>query len=416
MSATCEKCGAVLSLPADRCASCGHPIQPTLSTWSTQSYSPPNDTPQPTDSPVEPPTGEDEAAKTASLHGLNAEPPTGEDEAVKVESLLGQIAAQSHFEERYELRGQLASGGMGQIYRAYDRILRREVAIKMMRELYGGETAAIRGQFLKEARVGGRLLHPHILPVFDLGVNRSGQIYYTMRLVDGASLQHCLDSLDKGVATKFVSYPLRKIVEALVGVCQGVDYGHQNGVLHLDLKPHNILVSGFNEVFVIDWGLARVDEVDDMEELVDLYRDRSNSHNTGSNTGVFGVRVVGTPGYMAPEQAAGDYLSFDARTDVFGLGGILYFALYGKAPNEGRGVPEILAGISEPKKRGKLRPGILPRGQRVRKEVQAAIEALESTCLKALEPDRARRHPDAEKMLVELNEWLSNTPGPPLGI
>jgi serine/threonine-protein kinase len=139
-------------------------------------------------------------------------------------------------------------------------------------------------------------------------------------------------------------------------------------------------------------GLARVDEVDDTEELVDLYRDRTSSQNTSSNTGVFGGRVVGTPGYMAPEQAAGDYRSFDARKDVFGLGG------------------------SEPKKKGKLRQGILPRGQRVRKEAQDAIDALEAICLKALEPDKAKRYPDAEKMLVELNEWMSNTPGPPLGI
>jgi serine/threonine protein kinase len=305
---------------------------------------------------------------------------------------------------------------MGQIYQGYDRILRREVAIKMMRESHGSETAAIRGQFLKEARVGGRLLHPHILAVFDLGVNRSGQIYYTMRLVDGSSLQHCLDSLDKAVTTKLVSYPLRKIVEALVRACHGVDYAHQNGVIHLDLKPQNILVSGFNEVFVIDWGLARVDEVDDTEELVDLYRDRSNSHNTASTTGVFGYRVVGTPGYMAPEQAAGNFRSFDASTDVFGLGGILYFVLYGKAPNQGEGFQGILAASSEPKKRGKLRQGILPRGQRVRKEVEDAIAALEAICLRALEPDKAKRYPDAEKMLVELNEWLSNTPGPPLGI
>lgn len=237
MSPTCEKCGASLSLPTDRCQSCGHLNQPT------EPYSPADRYSQPSVLPVE---------RLAY-----------EAEAANVERLLGQIAAQSHFEERYELRGTLASGGMGRIYRAYDRILRREVAVKMMRESHGPETAAIRGQFLKEARVGGRLLHPHILAVFDLGVSRSRQIYYTMRLVDGASLQHCLDSLDKGVATKFVSYPLRKIVEALVRACHGVDYAHQNGVIHLDLKPQNILVSGFNEVFVIDWGLARVDEVDD---------------------------------------------------------------------------------------------------------------------------------------------------------
>jgi serine/threonine-protein kinase len=269
---------------------------------------------------------------------------------------------------------------------------------------------------LKEARVGGRLLHPHILAVFDLGVNHAGQIYYTMRLVDGASLQHCLDSLDKGVATKLVSYPLRKLVEALVRACHGVDYAHQNGVIHLDIKPQNILVSGFNEVFVIDWGLARVDEVDDTEDLVDLYRDGSDSQLTGSLTGAFGDRVVGTLAYMAPEQAVGDYRSYNATTDVYGLGGVLYFILYGKAPNQGRGVHEILKACMEPKCKGTLRSGILPRGERVRKEAQEAIDALEAICLRALQPDKASRFPDAEKLLVELNEWLAGTPGPPVGI
>src|SRR5262249_48613306 len=161
-----------------RCQACGHLIEPTVTLWPTPPpYPLPDDDSPPGDLPVEPLAYEDDAAK--------------------VERLLGQIAAQSHFEERYELRGTLASGGLGRVSRAYDRILRRELAIKMMHESVGSETAAIRGQFLKEARVGGRLLHPHILAVFDLGVNRSGQIYYTMRLVDGASLQHCLDSLDR---------------------------------------------------------------------------------------------------------------------------------------------------------------------------------------------------------------------------
>jgi hypothetical protein len=234
MPLICENCGAVLSLPLDRCQSCGHLIESTIMPETTQPYVSQSD--------------KDSQAGVSPGEGVPYE-----DEAAKVETLLGQIAAQSHFEERYELRGTLARGGMGEIFRAYDRILRREVAIKMMRESQGSAAPAIRGQFLKEARVGGRLLHPHILAVFDLGVNRSGQIYYTIRLVDGASLQHCLNSLDKGVATKFISYPLRKIVEALVRACQGVDYAHQNGVIHLDLKPQNILVSGFNEVFVIDW-------------------------------------------------------------------------------------------------------------------------------------------------------------------
>ncbi|QEH31871.1 Serine/threonine-protein kinase PknB [Aquisphaera giovannonii] len=391
----CENCGVELSLPTDRCQECGHPLQLTFDPMGTS-----------TD------LGPGGHAHTPTPQGT-----LPDDDAAKVERLLGHIAGQSHFEERYILRGELARGGMGQVHRGYDQILRREVAVKMMHERYGGssESAAIRGQFLKEARVGGRLLHPNILAVFDLGVNRAGRIYYTMRLVDGASLQHCLDAVDKGVVTKLISYPLRRIVEAFVGACQGVDYAHQQGVIHLDLKPHNILVSGFNEVFVIDWGLARVDERDDTEELADLYRSGGAGHNTASNTGVFGERVIGTPGYMAPEQTRGEVAAFDPATDVYGLGGILHFILYGIAPNQGRGLQEVMQASAQPKQRGKLRGGILPRGQRVRKEARAALEALEATCLKALEPRQEDRYASVEAMIVELGEWLSATPGPPLG-
>ena len=395
MVLNCEKCGVLLSLPADKCQQCGHPLHATIDPFATQPEPLPSDD---------------------SVYPQKPGEPLPDDDSARVERLLRHIAKQSHFEERYSLRGELARGGMGQVYRAYDQILRREVAIKMMHQQYDSSSdPAIRGQFLKEARVGGRLLHPNVLAVFDLGVNRAGQIYYTMRLVDGASLQHCLDAVDKGVVTKLVSYPLRRIIEAFVAACQGVDYAHQQGVIHLDLKPHNILVSGFNEVFVIDWGLARVDETDDTEELVDLYRDHSNSHNTASNTGVFGERVVGTPGYMAPEQAKGAVSAFGPATDVYGLGGILYFVLYGAAPNQGRGVQEVLLASSARKQRGNLRPGILPRGQRVRKEAKAALEVLEGICLKALEPQQQERYPAVEAMIVELGEWLSSTPGPPLG-
>ena len=341
--------------------------------------------------------------------------PTGDDEA-RVDGLLSLIASQSHFEERYEVRETLARGGMGKVLRAFDRVLRREVAIKMMKDELAGSTAAVRGQFLKEARVGGRLLHPNILAVFDLGVNHSDQIYYTMRLVDGASLQHCLEALGKGAVTKLITYPLRRVVEALVGACQGVDYAHQNGVCHLDLKPQNILVSGFNEVFVIDWGLSKIDDINDTEELADLYRGGSNANDTASNTALFEGRVVGTPGYMAPEQSRGYFREFDATTDVFGLGGVLYYILYGETPNRGRDVRQIIDDSLVAKKSGRLREGILPRGRRVNKEARSAIEALGAISLKALSTEQEHRYPSAEAMLVELSEWLVNTPGPPLGI
>jgi serine/threonine protein kinase len=394
---TCGNCGAGLSLPADKCQNCGQPLTVVLTGQKT--------TPRP------PLDDENEPGKTV--------PPSGDDgdDGGRVETLLRQIAAQSHFEERYELQGKISAGGMGQILRAHDRILRRQVAIKMMLTASDGQgsSPAIRGQFLKEARVGGRLLHPNVLPVFDLGVNRSNQIYYTMRLIDGSSLQNCLAAIDKGVLTRLINFPLRKLIESFVGACQGVDYAHQNGVVHLDIKPHNILVSGFSEVFVIDWGLAKVDDVNDSEELADLYRGRSSPHLTASNTGVFGGAVIGTPGYMAPEQARGEFHTFDATTDVFALGGVLYSILYDQPPNQGQGVAEILLTSQRPKQRGKLRQGILPRSRRVPKESLAAVDALETICLKALEIDRENRYQTVDTMIVELNEWLASTPGPPHG-
>jgi serine/threonine protein kinase len=118
---------------------------------------------------------------------------------------------------------------------------------------------------------------------------------------------------------------------------------------------------------------------------------------------------------MAPEQAKGVVGSFKPATDVYGLGGILHFILYGVAPNQGSNVHEVMQASSDRKQRGKLRSGILPRGQRVRKEAKAALEALEAICLKALEPQPQERYSSVESMIVELGEWLSATPGPPFG-
>lgn len=340
------------------------------------------------------------------------EVPTQEDETTRVNTLLHQIASQSHFEERYDVRATLDVGGMGHILRAYDRILRREVAIKMMRDSDedGVTSPAVRGQFLKEARIGGRLLHPNVLPVFDLGVNQSGQIYFTMRLVDGASLQHSLDALDKGVLTRLITFPLHKIVGAFVRACHGIDYAHQNQIIHLDIKPQNILVSGFSEVFVIDWGLARVDEFDDTEQLIDLYRGHPSNENTTSRT-FFNGPVVGTPAYMAPEQARGDSGSYNPSTDVFGLGGVLYFVLYGIPPNRGDSAFSKLRESMVAKQPGKLRQGILPRGLRIQAAHQEAIHALESICLRALELDQEKRYPDVEKLIIELDDWLNTSSG-----
>jgi len=400
MAMECELCKAPVSLPAAYCQRCGHP----LPTHRVDPHATQPDTTQPLEN------RQAEGGATAD----STVPPTlpetaGDDE--RVAALLQGIASQSHFEERYQLRGVLDRGGMGEIYRAYDLILRREVAVKMMREGLGRghATSAVRAQFLKEARVGGRLLHPNVLAVFDLGVNRQSQIYYTMRLVNGASLHECLRSLSHGVATRMIQFPLRRLVETFAGACRGVAYAHEHGILHLDLKPQNVLVSGFEEVFVIDWGLARVDNEDDSELLADLYRQRSVPGSTASHTCAMGGHVVGTPAYMAPEQVAGDASAFTPATDVFGLGGILYFMLYGAAPNQGESAWDMMAAASRPKQAGRLREGILPQARRIPNALTRALNGLQDICLKSLQPQPADRYGDVNQLLIDIHEWLAES-------
>lgn len=310
--------------------------------------------------------------------------------------LFARIASQSHFEDRYELRGELARGGMGVIHRAYDRVLRRPVAIKMRKQrLGGGDDLALRGQFLREARVGGRLLHPNVIPVFDLGVNQVGQIYYTMRLVDGVSLKACLDALSSGVATKFIDFPLCRVVEAFVGICRGVDYAHDNRILHLDLKPQNVLVSGFSEVFVIDWGLAREEGAEDEDNVPHIYQGAVQAESdAGTQVGGGGI---GTPEYMAPEQRTGDPARYSPATDVYALGGILRFILCGEPPNVGG------AGVHP---NPPLRPGIVPKGRQLPKEHRVAVAELSAVCLRALESAPSNRYADVDEMIAELTHWL----------
>lgn len=331
----------------------------------------------------------------------------------RIDSLLNRIASQSHYEERYEVRQSLAKGGMGEILDAYDQILLRRVAIKRMLRGGGkGADPAVRGQFLKEAWIGGRLLHPNVLSVFDVGVDRDSRIYYTMRLVDGASLQESLAALQTGIATQLVRYPLRRIVRSFLGACHGIDFAHQNQILHLDLKPHNILMSGFEEVFVIDWGLARLEDQDDTERLADLYSDRSSDNNfdTMAGEGEQG-RVVGTPTYMAPEQAQGAANRFDETTDVYGLGGVLHFILYGSGPNAARTSIDVLrqsdGQLARPER--KLRAGILPRGKRVQERIREQVAGLEEICSRCLAVDQQDRYSNVDELIVEVDEWLESS-------
>jgi len=208
--------------------------------------------------------------------------------------------------DRYEVREPIGHGGMGTVYRACDRTLGREVALKVLRADVAGEDAAIRLE--REARILARLEHPGIVPVHEVGTLADGRVYYVMKLVRGERLHDFARAVSRA-----------DVLRVLLRVCETVGFAHAQGVVHRDLKPSNIMVGGFGEVLVRDWGIARIRGTPDPGGDGTAAQSVAASEEPDTAPGV----VLGTPGFMAPEQAQGDSGQIDARTDVYALGAIL---------------------------------------------------------------------------------------------
>jgi serine/threonine protein kinase len=206
---------------------------------------------------------------------------------------------------KYEIVDRIGQGGMGTIYRAHDRELGRDVAFKVIRMPEASPDVAAR--MLREARTLAQLEHPGIVPVHDVGTLADGRAFYAMKLVRGAPLDALAPS------------PLVERLAIVERICEAVAFAHAHGVIHRDLKPQNVMVGPFGEVLVMDWGVAKLMA----GEAESLGESGANQPRTDSlpTTG-HGV-VLGTPGYMAPEQASGDPSLIDARTDVYAVGAIL---------------------------------------------------------------------------------------------
>ncbi len=199
---------------------------------------------------------------------------------------------------KYEVLDRIGQGGMGTVYRARDRELGREVALKVIRLPESSPDVAAR--MLREARTLARLEHPGIVPVHDVGTSPDGRTFYAMKLVRGAPL----DALPPSSVAERLG-----IVER---ICEAVAFAHAHGVIHRDLKPQNVMVGPFGEVLVMDWGVAKVLA----EAATSLGSDHAATSERSSPSLTTGHGVVlGTPGYMAPEQAAGDPALVDARAD-----------------------------------------------------------------------------------------------------
>jgi serine/threonine protein kinase len=290
---------------------------------------------------------------------------------------------------RYELRGELARGGMGVVYLARDRELDRDVALKVVAAEPADPRATAR--LRREARISARLEHPGIVPVHDVGSLPDGRVFYAMKLVSGRRLD---DLVRDGVA-------LRERLRLLLRICEPVAFAHAHGVIHRDLKPENVMVGRFGEVLVMDWGVARHREERGRSDHEGGASDPLPAEPDPSLT-AHGT-VLGTPAYMAPEQARGEVERVDARADVYALGAILYFMLTGHPPGRQPASPDA---STKTRPHGARPVRLLP-PRDITPEVPRPLEAV---CLKALADDPAHRYGGVADLAADLARFLEGEP------
>lgn len=253
---------------------------------------------------------------------------------------------------RFQIQRQLGAGALGVVWLARDEQLKRSVALKEMNP-EAAEFPRAWHRFCREAEITGYLEHPNVVPLYQFGTDAdTGQPFYAMRFVGKRTLAAAIEEYhDRRAAGEDTSMDLHKLLTAFLGVCQALAYAHSRGVIHRDLKPENVALDNFGQVIVLDWGLARL--TDEFESGNLLSGDGVLSDSSFEQT--MAGEVIGTPIYMAPEQAAGDQDKVDERTDVYGLGAILFAMLTGDAPHTARSrdegtsvaVNELLRRISE---------------------------------------------------------------------
>ena len=256
--------------------------------------------------------------------------------------LVETLVRSNEQRSRYTLSRLYAEGGLGKVWLARDGDLNREVALKEIRPDQAQYPEMWR-RFMKEAQITGQLEHPNIVPVYELAHRREDdQPFYTMRFVRGRTLGKAISEYHRKRSEGQVDpLAMPSLLQAFIGVCQAIAYAHSRGVVHRDLKPDNVVLGGFGEVIVLDWGLATVLDCLGQKDSIRVVDLTDEAHAEATRAG----QQLGTPAYMAPEQAAGRLEQVDARTDVYGLGAILYEILTGHPPHDGKNSLELFESI-----------------------------------------------------------------------
>lgn len=293
--------------------------------------------------------------------------------------------------ERYEMRSSLGAGGMGEVRECRDRRIGRDVALKMLRRVHYSRPD-LRDRFLREAMVQGQLEHPAIVPVYDLSRDAQGNEFFTMKRVRGMTLEAILSRLALGEPDVAKQYSLRRLLTAFASVSLAVHFAHTRGVLHRDLKPSNIMLGGFGEVYVLDWGLAKVKDVHGQlapDESGPIELDRVHDLETRAGD------VMGTAGYMAPEQLTGGASPPTPAADIYALGAILFEIVMRQPLHEGTTVRELWTSTT--------------RGAETRAEARGRADVdpeLEALWTKATAMDPAERFTTARELSEGIERFL----------
>lgn len=295
-------------------------------------------------------------------------------------------------EERYTLVQEIARGGMGKILMVFDNNLKRVVAMKFVDR--GDADAYQLVKFVEEAQVAAQLEHPNIISTYDIGTDKNGNMFFTMRLVQGESLRQIIDKLIASDPEAVRRYSLVRRLQIFQQACHAIAYAHSKGVVHRDIKPDNIMLGKFGEVFVMDWGLAKV--LHRRIETVKMQNAPIQTLGNVSATQTIQGTVAGTPIYMSPEQARGEVDAVDRRSDVYSLGAVLYELICLERPVVGQSAAEIVENVGV----GRIRevPANVPR------EVGAIMT-------KAMQYLPERRYQTVEEMTADIQAYLEGGRG-----
>lgn len=303
--------------------------------------------------------------------------------------------------ERFTELYSHATGGLGEIFVAHDQQLDRNVALKRMRARHARNQLS-RLRFELEAEVTGKLEHPGIVPVYSKGADQQGRPFYVMRFIRGRTFKDEIDEFHRAFPDSWQSrearLQLQGLLRRLIDICNAVEYAHHRGVLHRDLKPANVMLGKFGETMIVDWGLAKTSDSvpQPAEDLADEEPLISLSGGSASGPTTMGS-VVGTIGYMSPEQASGLPDEVGPASDIYSLGAILYRLLAGQS--------------SQPPDNDKY--AVLKRIERgefacPRQWKPHVPRPLESICLKAMQRDPQCRYPTARAMARDIESYLAD--------